>query len=181
MLSMEASRMRSEAPEPGWRLGALVVLGYTALYVLFFAPVLCTGRLLVPGDGVLQYLPAFLGEKSLWESFTFGGFPHAADPQNLTWYPLMRLFALTGWWNGFVIAAYVLASSCTFGLVWRLTGCRLAAAAAGIIYGISGFMTAHLGHATILHSAAWFPLVLWSVEELRRRVRAGWVLALALA
>jgi hypothetical protein len=57
---------------------------YSALYVLFFAPVLFTGRLLGGGD-LIQYLPDFIRSATFWDPLLFGGFPVAADPQAMTW------------------------------------------------------------------------------------------------
>ena len=147
---------------------------YSALYVLFFAPVLFTGRLLGAGD-LIYYLPNFIRGATFWDPLLFGGFPVAADPQAMTWYPLSILFAALGSWNGFVVSAYVLASCFTYGYVHTLTGSRLAAAVSGTVYGMSGFMMASLGHATIVHAAAWMPLLIWSLESLVGGFKVLWV------
>ncbi len=75
---------------------------YSALYAIFFAPVLFTGRLLGAGDALLYYLPHFLVGTAFWDPLLMGGFPVAADPQAMSWYPLSILFAALGSWNGFV-------------------------------------------------------------------------------
>jgi hypothetical protein len=41
-------------------------------------------------------------------------------------------------------------------------------------------MVAHLGHASIIHAAAWIPGVLWVMEELACTLRVRWVLVGAL-
>jgi hypothetical protein len=59
----------------------------SALYVLFFAPVLFADRLLGAGDALIYYLPNFIRGITFWDPLLFGGFPVAADPQAMTWYP----------------------------------------------------------------------------------------------
>ena len=66
-----------------------------------------------------------------------------------------------------VIAIYVIASTSAYCLVRRLTGMRAAGAIAGLVYGSGGAMIAHLGHLTIIYSAAWTPLILWAVARAR--------------
>lgn len=153
-----------------------VVLGFVVIYVCFFSPVIFGSRLLAPGDALAYYLPAYI-EHNLWEPLLWGGYPAAADPQTMTWYPLaLVLSRIPGSWNVFVIAAYVLASSFMYGYAYSLTSSRLAATIAGITYGMSGFLVAHLGHTSIVHAAAWAPLFIWSLEMLRRAIQPRWVL-----
>jgi hypothetical protein len=147
---------------------------YSALYTVFFSPVVFSGGLLAPGDGVFYYLPNFFSKRVLWEPLVFSGFPMAADPQVMTWYPIASFFALFHSWNAFVISAYVLASCFAYGYVLRLTQSRLAGFTSGIIYGMCGFMMAHLGHTSMIHTAVWMPLFLWSLEELRGKLSFGW-------
>lgn len=175
-LRAPSPRVRSSA-----RHAALVVGAYAALFTAFFAPVVLRGRFLSPGDALLQYLPNFYAPRALWEPLLLGGFPIAADPQAMTWYPLALICAQLSAWNVFMLAAYVLASSFAYGYVHTLTGSRLAGAVSGLTYGLSGFMFAHLGHATVIHGAAWLALVIWSIEMLRRRASGAWLVVGALA
>ena len=159
-----------------------VVLFFTLLYTLFFAPVIFSGRLLAPGDGIVFYVPAFYSIRTLWTDLILSGFPVAADPQTQTWYPISLFFSLIpNSWNAFVLCAYVLASCFTYGYVYSLTQLRLAALVSGIIYGMSGFMIAHLGHTVIIHGAAWMPLLIWTADRLRDRIRPLWFVIGALA
>ena len=86
---------------------------YGVLYTLFFSPVVFSNELLAPGDGYVYYLPNFFSKGFLWEPLIFSGFPVAADPQAMTWYPVAAFFSMIHSWNAFVIMAYVLAS-CLF-------------------------------------------------------------------
>lgn len=160
-----------------------VLLFYSILYIVFFSPVLFSGGLmLAPGDGIPLFLPNFFSRKVLWDTLLFSGFPMFADPQVMMWYPPAILFSyIPGGWNVFIISAYILASFSMYGYVYTVTDSRLSAMASGMIYGMSGFMMAHLGHTGIIHSAAWLPLIVWSLEMLRRRWSPFWIAVGSLA
>jgi membrane protein YfhO len=155
----------------------LVLFSYSLLFLVFFSPVILRGSLLaVGGDGLYIYLPNFYAHKVLWDPLLFSGFPMMADPQVLSWYPPAFLFSLLpGGWNIFIIMAYVAGSSFMYGYVYALTRSRFAALTSGLVFGLSGFMMAHLGHAVIIHVAAWTPLILWSLEALRQRLTVRWL------
>lgn len=155
------------------------LLLFTALYVVYFSPVLFSGRVLAPGDGFIQNYPAFMGSHSLWNPDLFCGYPAYADPQVAQWYPVRLLFGLFGSFNGFVLAAYVLASFLTFRLVSRLTASRFAGVCAGLIFGMGGFFVSHLGHTNMIHAAAWLPLHILALHELSLRPSSGWFVAAA--
>ena len=163
---------------------SLVFLGFSLLYAFFFAPVIFSGRLLAPGDGLVYYLPAFYGPRTLWTDLLSAGYPLMADPQNMNWYPpAMLLSWIPGSWNAFVILAYVLAGSFAYCYAYTLTSSILAAIVTGVIFSMSGFMMSHLGHITMIHAAAWMPLFICAIERLRHRFSRFWwaigVLALA--
>nr|MBA3767870.1 YfhO family protein [Acidobacteriota bacterium] len=61
-----------------------------------------------------------------------------------------------------------------YGYVYTVTRSRQSALASGVMYGMSGFMMAHLGHIGIIHCAAWLPLIIWSLEMLRRKWNPFW-------
>jgi hypothetical protein len=166
------------APKGEFTHCLLVLLFFSLLFTLFFSPALVRGLLLAPGDGVSLFIPNFYSRKDLWDPLVFGGFPMVGDPQVMQWYPLSLFFSLfQGSWNVFIISAYVLASSFTYGYVYTLTRSRLSAFVSGIVYGMSGFMMAHLGHVVIIHSVAWIPLIIWSLEKLRHKWNPGWFVA----
>jgi hypothetical protein len=158
-----------------------VVLFFSLLFTIFFSPVLFSHSLLAPGggrlgDGVLYHLSFFQSAKLLWDPLLFCGFPMIADPQVMTWYPPSSLLSLLpGSWNIFVVAAYVMAASFTYGYVYSVTRSRCAGAVGGIVYGMSGFMTAHLGHTAIIHVAVWLPLIIWSLEMQRQKFSRAWL------
>ncbi len=160
----------------------LVLIFYSLLFATFFSPVLFFNHLLAPADGIVQSVPNFYSNKVLWDNLILSGFPMTADPSVMTWYPLSFIFSqLPDAWNVFVLSAYVLMSSFTYGYVYTLTRCRRAATISGIVYGMSGFMMAHLGHTTIIHSAVWVPLIIWSLEKLRHELQGRWFAVCSLA
>jgi hypothetical protein len=153
----------------------LVILFFSLLFTLFFSPVLFSGSLLAPGDGLLYHVAYFESKKVFWDTLLGGGFPMAADPQVMAWYPpSLILSLLPGSWNLFVLSAYVMASCFTYGYVYALTSSKLSSAISGIVYGMCGFMMAHLGHTAIIHAAVWIPLIIWSLEMLRRKFDSLW-------
>ena len=155
---------------------ALVVFfGFSTLFTAFFSPILFSEKLLAPGDGIVYYIPALYSAKTPWTDLIFGGYPIAADPQNQTWYPLSFLFnSSPQLWNAYVVIAYVLAASFSYCYMYIVTRSRLAAIATGIVYSMSGYMMAHLGHLTMIHAAAWIPLILCAFEVLRHRFDRKW-------
>lgn len=168
------------------RLG--VPLGYFVAFAILFGVGLPEGGLLAPGDGLAYYLPNVLHldgfPRPAWEPLLFSGFPVHGDPQTLAWHPLAWLLARhappTGW-NAFVVAGYAIAGAGTFALVLAGTGSRAAGAFAGLVYAGGGFLIGHLGHTTMVHSAAWIPAQLAALQALRARRSAGPMVALSLA
>lgn len=153
-----------------------VFIGFLLFYTLFFAPVLCSDQLLAFGDGINYFLPAYYGPKTLWTNVLFGGYPIAADPQNMTWYPPALLLSwVPGSWNVFVMLAYVLAASFAYCYVYSLTASRLAGVVAGLAYSMSGFMMAHLTMIGMVNAAAWIPLLICALEKLRHRLQRSWL------
>lgn len=161
---------------------AAIVFGFFAIFVLAFSRQLTAGRLLAPGDGMIMFVPLFRSHWTLWTDLVQGGFPAAADPLAASWYPLALLMrSVPGGWNLYIISAYVLAAVFAWGYLRTLTGSWLAALIGALIFSMSGFMMSHMGHAPIIHSAAWLPLMIWALEELRRKIFAGWFVIAALA
>lgn len=153
----------------------MVVLFYLFVFVIFFSPSILSSQVLAPGDGLTQSIPAYYGKRELWSTMLFGGFPIAADPTTMTWYPVALIFNLFRIpWNGFIISAYVIASSCTYFFARTTMKHRVSSLVSGLIFGMGGFLLAHLGHTTIIHTAAWLPAILLGVEKLRSKFDYKW-------
>src|SRR5947209_14271243 len=168
-------------PDGTLRHCLFVLLFYSLLFTIFFSPVIFHGSLLAPGgarlgDGLLSHLAYYLSPKISWDPLLSCGFPMIADSQAMSWYPPALLLSLVpGTWNIFVISAYVMAACFTYGYVYMLTKSRVAAAVSGTTYSMCGFMFAHLGHTAMIHSAVWLPLIIWSLEMLRRKTSRFWL------
>lgn len=153
----------------------LAVCGYAAFYLAFFLKSLLSGNYIAPSDSLDFGLPAFLSRPMLWTGGMYSGYPIAADPQSLTWYPVLALVRLAGLgWNAFMVAPYVVASAGAFLFVRRLTGSSLAGAFSGFAFGFSGVLIGHIGHFNQVHAASWMPLVFYGLQLVREgRRRAG--------
>jgi len=174
--------IRSASTWRGPRHALLVLLGYSLLFTLFFAPVLFSSWQLAPGDGISYFLPNYYTKFVWWDDLVWGGFPAIADAPRMIWYPPNLLFSTVPHsWHLYVVSAFVLAASFTYGYIFRQTGVRLAAFVAGVTYGLSGFMIGHLGHVAMIHTAVWLPLLLWTLDELRGRLSGFWLAVGALA
>lgn len=156
--------------------------GFSLFYILFFFSALFSQKLLAPGDGINYFLPALYTKNSLWTNLIFAGYPITADPQNMTWYPPAFLLGLIpGSWNAFILLAYILAGSFAYCYTYIVTKSKLAAIVTGLVYSMSGFMIGHLGHAAMIHAAAWIPLIVCSLEKLRHHFIRFWFLVGVLA
>src|SRR5262245_15518447 len=145
-MTPEQSR-QNYSPATGRRHAFFVVLAFSLFYTFFFSPVLFSSRILAPGDGISYFVPSYYAPTWFWDSSIWGGFPSFADAPRMFWYPpaiVLRLLPRS--WHLFLLAAFVLASSFTYGYVYHLTRSRLASAMSGLAYGLSGFMIAHIGH-----------------------------------
>jgi len=163
------------------RTAVLLFFVFLAFYSLFFSPIWLEGRSLAPGDALQFYRPNFL-PMTLWEPNLMTGFPVAADPQVMTWYPLSLLLSwMPRTWNLFVISAYTIGSwfMCLYALA--LTGNLSAGLLSGLIYGLNGFFMMHLAHISMIQSAAWLPAMLLAAERLRNGGGIRWIAAGAAA
>jgi hypothetical protein len=149
------------------------------LFSLFFSLVFLQGLrsayLIAPGDALDLGVADYLSAPSFWTEGLYSGYAIAADPQSLTWYPLLHLFRLLGiGWNVFMVAPYVLASAACLLLVRRLTGSTVAGLFSGFVFGFSGPMLGNMVHFNQLHAIAWAPLVLYGLQRIRERLyRSG--------
>src|SRR5437773_2683434 len=162
---------------------ARVAAPLARLAAAFLAPALLAGRVLAPpGDGVLYYSAMRVhvaevlrhGDLPLWNPYLFSGFPLLADIEAGAFYPPNVLFLfLPGPWamNLVAVSSYVLAALFTWLYAGSIGATPFGALVSGIAFGTSGFMVSHLGHASIVNAAAWFPLIMLFAERLRREAR----------
>jgi hypothetical protein len=158
-----------------------------ALFSLFFGLVFLQGLrsadyLIAPGDALDLGVADYLAAPSLWTEGLYSGYAVAADPQSLTWYPVLHLFRLLGLgWNVFMVAPFVLASAACFLLVRRLTASTIAGIFGGFVFGFSGPMLGNIGHFNQLHSIAWAPLLLYGLQRIREGLYRSGAAVTALA
>ena len=157
-----------------------VVPAYAALVLLFFSPQILGLASFSAHDFTQLFLPfsmfqqdALLGLRlPVWDPYTNSGHPYLADPQAAVFYPVSNaLLLLTGFARGAAARLYLLqfeaalhiflACSFTYAFVRRLTGQRLPAFAAGLIFGFSGYLTGYPPlQFSILRTGVWLPLIL---------------------
>src|SRR4030095_11512161 len=119
---------------------------YGLFYVAVFLNSLLSGNYIAPSDSLDFGLAAFLSRPMLWTDGMYSGYPIAADPQALPWYPLLILIRATGLgWNLFIIAAYIIASAGCFLLVRRMTGSNSAGVFGGVGHGDNRVVLGALG------------------------------------
>jgi hypothetical protein len=168
--------------ETGAFLAALLMYGL--FYTAFFLQSFLSRNYIAPSDSLDFGVADYLSSPVLWTEGMWSGYPIAADPQSLTWYPVLRLFrALGADWNLFLIAAYVLTSATAFLFVRRLARSTLAGAFSGFVCGFSGLMVGYITNFNQIHAFAWAPLALYGLQLIREGLcRSGAAItALALA
>lgn len=145
----------------------LICAFYIVFFCAFFSPAVFSDRSLAIADGSVFYHPLFEEPFGLWQHDQMSGFPAYADPQYGLWYPI-RWIAPT--YDLFIVSAYVLGAIGSHYLA-RHYGCSIRnSLVAGLVFGLSGFMTSHLGHATIVQASAWLPLMILAVEKASDRL-----------
>jgi hypothetical protein len=160
-----------------WGLPLLPVVGP----VVLFGPAVVSGRLLAPGDGSWYFLPLYglaariweSGAVPVWNQYAFSGSPLLAVGGAGVFYPPNLAFLLLPdftAYNLLVVLNFALAGTGAFLLARRLCHDDVAAAVAGIAFGLSGFMFGHLAHSSMSAAAAWLPWAFLGFELLRTRV-----------
>lgn len=164
------------------REAALVVGGFTAVFVWLYGKPFLEHSLLAESDLYEYYLPVFLAPITTWSPFEFAGLPAFADPGDFAAYPLHFLFArLVGSWTALTVSAFVLAAIFTYAYVRHVTGSPRAAWFAGLAYGLSEALMERVPHSSTLHAAAWLPLILLAVEHQHGARSRRWIAVGALA
>jgi hypothetical protein len=149
--------------------------------VLVFADAIAGRRLAAPADGFSFYLPLHVivgrmwrdGVLPVWDPWTFAGSPLLSLHQAGVLYPPNWLHVVlppVTAENLVVASAFVVAAVGAWLLARRLTDDPVAATAAGLAFGLSGFLFAHVGHGSIIATAAWLPWGLWGLDLVIERL-----------
>jgi hypothetical protein len=149
--------------------------------VLVFATGLLGRRLIAPGDAYNELLPQRLlaarvvhhGQLPVWHPYAFSGYPLLATNQVGAFYPPNWLFLLLPPVlanNATVVVTFSVAGVGAFLFARRLCGDDAGAVVAGVAFGLSPFLFAHLTHPSLIASVAWLPWALYGFELVRERV-----------
>ncbi len=157
-------------------LGALLL----ANLLFFWLPLLTSSQVPRGGGDLNSYffpLGAFSaralqnGQVSLWNPSVFGGMPQLANyqaamlyPPNLLAWLIHRPFSY-GTLELLAIGHYLIASVGVYALARSIEMRRFPATTAAIVFSASGFLTAHLGHYSMLSVAAWLPWLLLTLRK----------------
>jgi hypothetical protein len=194
LLGLYLSSRRGIRERLPWLLPELGAVGGLALIHLLFFWQPYRSEALVPrggGDLVSFFFPIHHFAASevshwrlpFWNPHLYSGAPHLANFQTATLYPpnLIAYFLS----NPFSYAAlerlalfhYLIASLGVYWLARVIGVSRTGSVLAGGIFAYSGFMVAHLGHYSMLSTAAWAPFVLAAIVGTVRL--NSWPIALA--
>ena len=108
------------------------------------------------------------GVLPFWTPYVFSGMPFFADVQAAVLYPLnlvLTLFASREWLSPIIVEYQVIFHIFLAGLFMYLLGrefkCnRTGSLLSAITFMFCGFFTAHIFHVNLIHTAAWFPLII---------------------
>ncbi|HET6345963.1 MAG TPA: hypothetical protein VFH51_13595, partial [Myxococcota bacterium] len=157
----------------------------------FWRPLFTAGVWLPIGGGDLAsfFYPLYsfiyhsiqAGQFPLWNPYTFGGMPVAADVQSGMFYPpnLLAWYLLPSYDYGtlewLLILHYIWAILGMYLWLRDLRLLRLAAVAGAAAFAFCGFMTAHFGHMPMIFTAAWLPWNLLLARRAATRANPLWV------
>jgi len=167
--------------------------------ILFFWRVLVNPQAHIPYDiegfhlPLIAYVARCLREHvmPLWDPNSMCGMPIHADLQAQVFYPLTWLAIFAGnlsqgrtlfyWVEWLVPLHMILAGLFTFLLLRRMGLCRPAAFLGASVYQLGGYFASQTQHLCAICTAAWLPLAVLAVFELRLGFRIRWVSMLAMA
>lgn len=159
-----------------------------AVLIAFFLPILASGRLIAPGDGIAQNFPLRVvvaeairrGEMPFWNPYNFSGTPLFATlqpgvlfPANWTFWFLPPVAAM----HLSLLMAYAIAGVAAYALARALRLGRLPALISGFAYMLSGYLLLNAQHLMIVQVAALLPLLLWAIERFRSTGRSAYAAA----
>ncbi len=109
------------------------------------------------------------GQFPFWNPYVFSGMPFFADVQAAVLYPLnliLTIVASRQWLNPLLLEYQVvlhvfIAGLSMYALAREFVLSRAASVVAAISFMLCGFLTAHIFHINVIHTAVWFPLILF--------------------
>jgi hypothetical protein len=118
------------------------------------------------------------GEWPLWNSYNFSGTPLAANFQTAAFYPLNIIFFIPNifqipeieffaiQWSWFIYLQMVLAIYFMFLYLKQIGLSKVASLFGGIVWAYCGFNIAWWEWGNVVHTALWFPLMLYAAEKI---------------
>jgi len=156
---------------PEWLWAALILLGFA---FLVFGRVILRPTLMVSGSDFLQFYfwegftraELLAGRLPLWNPYFFAGYPAAANPQMLLFYPPAMLLRLLPISYAFGVSIWLHMSWAGLGMYSLVRQQKLSKSASllsGLAFMMSGIFVAHVqgGHLEWLSTLAWLPWVVW--------------------
>lgn len=152
--SDDSHTYRDASWDSGVRAYSLISLAAFAGVALFYWKIIFGGSI-PASDG--QFAP-FFERFQWWSDLAAGGWPPYADLNQMQLYPIRLLFPPTeGGFSLFVASApWVFAIGVGFAARQIIGGWKAPALIAFLAAGL-GFISAHLGHTSMIHTAAWLP------------------------
>lgn len=162
--------------------GLSVIAFYALINLLFALPSLVEGRVLAPVDGIGQNLPVRAlvaealrqGELPFWNPYIFCGAPLLATIHPGVLFPGNWLFLFlppVTAMNLTLLLALTAAGSGTYLFCREIGGTRIAALFGGLTFMLSGFLTMHVAHISMVQVVALMPFALWAIERFRQTSR----------
>lgn len=110
------------------------------------------------------------GNVPLWNPYNFSGQPHIANYLTAVFYPLTLLYFIFGIINGYslmILLAPFLTSLCMYLYAKKIGISTIGSFFSALILAYSSYMADWLEFGVVGHTLAWFPLVLYAIENLR--------------
>ncbi len=147
--------------------------------LLYLFPCLWGPGFYASGDILGFYMPHHIfireqlaqGQFPLWDPFTFGGQPFAADPNHMAFYPIFLLSLPFPPVVGVFLSVYFHMACSGLGMARWLENSGVGRAAGwcgGLIYMASGFFFFQLVQPPVIGAYAFFPWIMASLEKLAR-------------
>lgn len=167
----------------------IIIIIFIILPLIFFKDHIRDFSKIIYGDGDPNYntLPLrqlFLDsiknfEMPFWNRYIYSGYPLLANPQAFIFYPVALvfdlIFPLTVAYNLSIIFHYSLAGIFFYLFLKEYELDDLSSFTGGLIFMFSGVMISHRGHAQMLYTIIWFPLILYFLEKFRKTRRFEFV------
>lgn len=163
-----------------WREG-LWGAGLVGLGAAIFSPIVMGREAWFWQDIWIQNLPLHVWSQEAWKEGVLrfwchevgGGFPLFAEGQaGVLYWPRWLVMGLEPWWGYSLLvwAHWIWAGLGTFVYLRSMGFQPLEAWSSGFLVAFSGWFVGHTIHSNMLYAAAWFPWLLWAMDQ--RAVRA---------